>query len=97
MNVEKAISNYVAVREAAFAANTLTAQTADKSHQAKRQLDHLEVEAIIAGGKLAQAIAAHESAATAEHWANDSLIQAKAALAQAVGEWRDLNEVNQAK
>ena len=54
-------------------------------------------EAIIAGGKLAQAIAAHESAATAEHWANDSLIQAKAALAKAVGEWRDLNEVNQAK
>ena len=97
MKVEDAINNYVAARDAAFAANTVTVQTADKAYQAKRQRDHLEIEAIIAGGKLSQANAAHESAATAEHWANDAVIHAKAALSQAVGEWRDLFEVNPAK
>jgi len=84
MNVKDAVSNYVAARDAALAANAATAQAADKAHQARRELDHREAQVLLAAHENEQAKFAHESAEGMERWANDSVVQAKAALAKAV-------------
>ena len=84
MNVKDAVSNYVAARDAAFAANAVTVQTAAKAYRFKRELDHAEAQVTLAIGELAQANADHETAAGMERWANDSVTMAKAALAKAV-------------
>ena len=84
MNVKDAISNYVAARDAAGAANAVTVNAAAKAYRAKRELDHAEAQVTLAIGELSQANADHEAAAGMEHWANDSVVQAKAALAKAV-------------
>lgn len=84
MNVKDAISNYVAAREAAFAANAVTVQTADKAYRFRRELDHAEAQVLLAAHEYEQANFAHESAAGMERWANDSLTIAKANLAKAV-------------
>ena len=84
MNMKDAISNYVAARDAAGAANAVTVKTAEKAYRFKRELDHAEAQVLLAIGELAQANADHEAAAGMEHWANDSVVQAKANLAKAV-------------
>ena len=82
--IKDAISNYVAARDAALAANAATVQAAARAYRFKRELDHAEAQVLLAIGELAQANADHETAAGMEHWANDSVVQAKAALAKAV-------------
>jgi hypothetical protein len=84
MNMKDAISSYVAARDAAGAANAVTVQTADKAYRFKRELDHAEAQVLLAAHEYEQARFAHESAAGMEHWANDSVTMAKAALAKAV-------------
>ncbi len=84
MNMKDAISNYVAARDAAGAANAVTVQAADRAYRFKRELDHAEAQVLLAAHEYEQAKFTHESAAGMEHWANDSVTMAKAALAKAV-------------
>lgn len=82
--VPDALKSYVAAREAAFAANAVTVQTAAKVTKAKRELEYNEAAVILSTDDFARAVAAYESADSLERWANDSLTLAKAALAKAV-------------
>jgi hypothetical protein len=84
MNMKDATSKYVAAREAALTANAATVRAADKAYRARRELDHLDAMGLLAADDYEQAKFAHEAAAGMEHWANDSLTMAKAALAKAV-------------